>query len=124
MTPQIHAPAQFRIDFTRPGGLPGAPRDIAAITYAANPIKKGLSQVLGAWRELAAGRRTTPGELVVAGASPQALENAGDLAPHMLPRIFLLLGAIHERRNDLEAARHRSRKAAAPHSAMVRKPTA
>jgi hypothetical protein len=29
-TPQIHAPAQLRIDFTRPGGLPGAPRDIAA----------------------------------------------------------------------------------------------
>jgi hypothetical protein len=29
-TPQIHAPALFRIDFTRPGGLPGAPRDIAA----------------------------------------------------------------------------------------------
>ena len=29
-TPQIRAPAQFRIDFTRPGGLPGAPRDIAA----------------------------------------------------------------------------------------------
>jgi hypothetical protein len=28
--PQVHAPAQFRIDFTRPGGLPGAPRDIAA----------------------------------------------------------------------------------------------
>jgi hypothetical protein len=30
VTPRIHAPAQFRIDFTRPGGLPGAPRDIAA----------------------------------------------------------------------------------------------
>jgi hypothetical protein len=29
VTPQIHAPAQFRIDFTRPGGMPGAPRDIA-----------------------------------------------------------------------------------------------
>jgi hypothetical protein len=29
-TPQIHAPVQFRIDFTRPGGMPGAPRDIAA----------------------------------------------------------------------------------------------
>jgi len=28
--PQIHPPAQFRIDFTRPGGQPGAPRDIAA----------------------------------------------------------------------------------------------
>jgi hypothetical protein len=28
--PQIHAPAQFRIGFARPGGIPGAPRDIAA----------------------------------------------------------------------------------------------
>jgi glycosyltransferase involved in cell wall biosynthesis len=59
-----------------PGGSDEG-RDIAAITYAANPIKKGLSQVLGAWRELAAGRGTTPGELVVAGASPEALEGAG-----------------------------------------------
>ena len=29
VTAQVHAPAQFRIDFTRPGGMPGAPRDIA-----------------------------------------------------------------------------------------------
>ena len=28
--PQLHAPALIRLDFTRPGGLPGAPRDIAA----------------------------------------------------------------------------------------------
>jgi DNA-binding CsgD family transcriptional regulator/tetratricopeptide (TPR) repeat protein len=33
-----------------------------------------------------------------------ALENASDLAPQLLPRIFLLLGAIHERRDDLAAA--------------------
>jgi hypothetical protein len=36
VTPQIHAPAQFRIDFTRPGGIPGAPRDIAAARDFAN----------------------------------------------------------------------------------------
>ena len=29
-----------------------AQRDIAAITYAANPVKKGLARVLEAWRRL------------------------------------------------------------------------
>jgi hypothetical protein len=33
VTPQIHAPVQFRIDFTRPGGMPGTPRDIAPARY-------------------------------------------------------------------------------------------
>jgi glycosyltransferase involved in cell wall biosynthesis len=59
-----------------PSGPPAAKRDIAAITYAANPIKKGLDRVLEAW-----GRVRRPGEdLVVAGASPADLERAG-LAP-------------------------------------------
>src|SRR5260370_526527 len=40
------------------------PRDIAALTYAANPHKKGLDRVLAAW---AAARREGE-ELVVAGA--------------------------------------------------------
>jgi hypothetical protein len=44
---------------------PAGDRDIAAITYGANPAKKGLDRVLAAWR---AARR--PGEtLVVAGLS-------------------------------------------------------
>jgi hypothetical protein len=30
VAPQIRAPALIRLDFTRPGGMPGAPRDIAA----------------------------------------------------------------------------------------------
>ena len=30
LAPQIHPPAQFRIDFPRQGVMPGAPRDIAA----------------------------------------------------------------------------------------------
>jgi glycosyltransferase involved in cell wall biosynthesis len=48
-----------------PSGAPGE-RDIAAITYGANPTKKGLDRVLAAW---AAVRR--PGEeLVVAGLNP------------------------------------------------------
>ncbi len=61
-----------------PSGPPAPERDIAAITYAANPAKKGLDRVLAAWRgvrdELPLGG---PRELVVAGASPQDLAAAG-----------------------------------------------
>jgi hypothetical protein len=53
-------------------------RDIAAITYAANPSKKGLDRVLSAWRQARADR--PPGapreELIVAGASAEELERA------------------------------------------------
>jgi hypothetical protein len=56
-------------------------RDIAAITYAANPVKKGLDRVLGAWRELVAEHRgAAPAELLVAGTSPQQLKRAGLIA--------------------------------------------
>jgi hypothetical protein len=59
-----------------PSGAPARERDIAAITYAANPTKKGLGRVLAAWRRVGA-----PGELVVAGASAPELRAAGiDLA--------------------------------------------
>ncbi|HEV2998369.1 MAG TPA: hypothetical protein VGX16_04635, partial [Solirubrobacteraceae bacterium] len=48
-------------------------RGVAAITYAANPFKKGLDRVLGVWREVA-----RPGEeLLVAGASTEDLRAAG-----------------------------------------------
>lgn len=59
-------------------GPPAARRDIAAITYAANPAKKGLARVLAAWRELSLtpGRRPD-GELVVAGAQESELRAAG-----------------------------------------------
>jgi glycosyltransferase involved in cell wall biosynthesis len=51
---------------------PRPARDIAAIAYAANPLKKGLDRVLEAWRQA---RR--PGErLVVAGACEQELGRA------------------------------------------------
>jgi hypothetical protein len=51
-------------------GMPQPVRDIAAITYAANPTKKGLARVLAAWSEA-----RKPGErLVVAGASGQGAE--------------------------------------------------
>ena len=57
-----------------------AERDIAAITYGANPEKKGLDRVLAAW---AAARR--PGEeLVVAGLDGAAAE--GVRYTGMLPR--------------------------------------
>jgi hypothetical protein len=68
-----------------PSGPPEPVRDITAITYAANPSKKGLDRVLAAWRgvygELPAGE---PRELVVTGASAQTLRAAGldlDSAP-------------------------------------------
>lgn len=52
-------------------------RDIAAITYGANPAKKGLVRVLAAWRQA---RR--PGEeLVIAGVSDSELARAGIALP-------------------------------------------
>jgi Glycosyl transferases group 1 len=62
-----------------PSAAPGTPaaaspdRDIAAITYAGNPAKKGLDRVLSAWA-----RARRPGEqLFVAGVTPQELAEAG-----------------------------------------------
>jgi hypothetical protein len=66
-----------------PSGPPQPTRDIAAITYAANPAKKGLDRVLSAWRgvreELSAGEHSSSAsvELVVAGASAEELRLAG-----------------------------------------------
>ncbi len=59
-------------------GPPSAARDIAAITYAANPAKKGLERVLAAWRGVRAARpRGRSEELLVAGASLAELRRAG-----------------------------------------------
>jgi glycosyltransferase involved in cell wall biosynthesis len=56
-----------------PSGPPAPERDIAVVTYAANPEKKGLDRVLAAWREA---RR--PGEeLLVMGADAEELRHAG-----------------------------------------------
>ncbi len=60
-----------------PSGPPAAERDIAAITYAGNPHKKGLDRVLEAWRELRSGPVARDGELLVAGAGPEELRAAG-----------------------------------------------
>lgn len=52
-------------------------RDIAAITYAANPLKKGLDRVLAAW----ARARRAGEQLYVAGASAAELAGAGIALP-------------------------------------------
>ena len=62
-----------------PSGPPGD-RDIAAITYGANPVKKGLDRVLAAWR---AARRADE-TLVVAGLA--GTDEAGVRYTGMLPR--------------------------------------
>jgi glycosyltransferase involved in cell wall biosynthesis len=60
-------------------GPPAERRDIAAITYAANPSKKGLDRVLDAWRRVRAERGAD--ELLIAGISPEQLARTGLLAP-------------------------------------------
>jgi hypothetical protein len=53
-------------------------RDLAAVTYAANPSKKGLDRVLAAWRQLRAARPSGDGEeLLVVGVSLEELAAAG-----------------------------------------------
>jgi hypothetical protein len=86
-TPAPHAPAvvvPIPVEPSPdPAGAagPSAARDIAAITYAANPRKKGLDRVLAAWT---AARRDGE-ELVVAGTDrvPAAagVRSAGRLPP-------------------------------------------
>jgi len=77
------SPAEDRLGMGESPGEPGVPesrsesvagaRDIAAITYAANPSKKGLDRVLEAWRRV----RLPSEELLVAGATAEALRVAG-----------------------------------------------
>jgi len=73
-------------------GEPSGARDVAAVTYAANPAKKGLDRVLAAWRRLIADSAgasvgedgesaESPGELVIAGVSAQALQRSGLISP-------------------------------------------
>jgi hypothetical protein len=84
-TPRPHAPAIVVPIPVEPSAAAQAdaaePRDVAVLTYAANPRKKGLDRVLGAW---AAARRDGE-ELVVAGADLRldvpGVRIAGRLAP-------------------------------------------
>ena len=65
--PAPHADALVIPIAVEPSPATGAPRDIAAITYAANPAKKGLDRVLAAWAQARSGDE----QLVVAGAAPR-----------------------------------------------------
>ena len=56
-----------------PSGAPGEPRDLAALTYAADVHKKGLDRVLEAWSRA----RREDEELVVAGTESPAGPNEG-----------------------------------------------
>jgi glycosyltransferase involved in cell wall biosynthesis len=79
--PSPRAPAVVVPIPVEPSGPPAPERDIAAITYAANPEKKGLDRVLAAW---AVARRDGE-ELVVTGTDrvPRApgVRATGPLAP-------------------------------------------
>lgn len=60
-----------------PSGPPARVRDITAIAYAANPLKKGLDRVLSAWTRV----RHADEQLYVAGASLPELARAGISLP-------------------------------------------
>jgi glycosyltransferase involved in cell wall biosynthesis len=100
--PALSGAAERTLVLPVPVELSGAAapqRDIAAITYAANPSKKGLDRVLAAWRrvreqrasaaraEAAAGAASTAGargadeQLLIAGIAPEQLERTGLIAP-------------------------------------------
>jgi glycosyltransferase involved in cell wall biosynthesis len=64
-----------------------AVRDIAAITYAANPAKKGLDIVLDAWR----GVRRPEEELLVAGVEERELRSLGYALPAAGVRVVGML---------------------------------
>jgi hypothetical protein len=77
-----------------PSGPP-LPRDIAAVTYASNPSKKGLDRVLRAWRRV----RLADEQLVVTGVDEEELQKLGfplpiegvRIAGHMLPENYRTL---------------------------------
>jgi len=73
--------------------VPPQARDIAAVTYAANPLKKGFDRVLEAWRSLPAGwprPGAPPGELLVAGTDEHELRRAGIPVPAASDGVRLL----------------------------------
>ncbi len=71
----------------RSGELPDT-RDIAAITYAANPAKKGLDRILEAWHAV----RRPAEELVVVGVSERELRELGYTLPKQGVRVVGMLG--------------------------------
>jgi Glycosyl transferases group 1 len=74
---------------------PAPARDIAAITYAANPAKKGLDRVLAAWRTVHGELPPTPApELVVAGVTERELRAAG-VDPRLTPGVRVAGALTH-----------------------------
>ena len=80
-------PARAPLEPSPRGRDVAAGRDIAAFTYGANPLKKGLDRVLGAWSRARHERE----ELIVAGIAPRALERAGLSVPEGV-RVTGMLG--------------------------------
>jgi len=80
-TPHPHAEAIVVPIPVEPSPAMGVARDIAALTYAANPEKKGLDRVLAAWAQA----RIDGERLVVAGADLRidapGVSVAGPMAP-------------------------------------------
>jgi hypothetical protein len=62
-----------------PSGTRQGVRDIAAVTYGANPSKKGLDLVLAAWRRLRRAAGHDGDELLIAGVGEADLLDAGVL---------------------------------------------
>jgi glycosyltransferase involved in cell wall biosynthesis len=72
------APLRPVLDVEVNGHLPDPPeRDITAITYAANPHKKGFDRVLEAWRRV----RRPSERLVVVGITRERLQESGYEVP-------------------------------------------
>jgi hypothetical protein len=100
----LPVPVEPSDDRGSPSASEGLNRDFPAITYAANPSKKGFGRVLSAWRRVqadllatgppASGGEPDPlGELVVAGASLEDLRRSGVApAPHERVRVVGRLG--------------------------------
>ena len=66
---------------------PQAPRDVAAVTYAANPAKKGLDTLLDAWRQV----RGPEEELLVTGVAEGELRALGFKLPAQGVRVTGML---------------------------------
>jgi glycosyltransferase involved in cell wall biosynthesis len=82
-----------------PSGPPAPERDVAAVTYAANPLKKGFDRVLAAWRRLRAdpaGPLRESDQLHVIGSDPGELERAGVGVPGEGEGVRLLGTVPHE----------------------------
>jgi len=86
-TPRPHAETIVVPIPVEPSPATGAPRDITAITYAANPEKKGLDRVLAAWNRA----RIDDEQLVIAGADLRIDAPGVRVAGRMKPETYRAL---------------------------------